>query len=80
MFETRGRSNITGYVGDKYYIVKNPVRLNNSIAVLLPKDWLDAVAMGRDIKHFLIDASNDTFLTIKPHFEDLTADSLSARD
>lgn len=80
MFENRGRNNIQAYVGDKHYVVKKPVRLHNSVAVLLPKDWLDAVSMGRTIRYFLIDTNNDTFLVIKPHFEELPAGILPASD
>lgn len=80
MFEKRGRQNLIDYVGDKRYVIKNPVKLHNSIAVLLPKDWLEAVAMGREIKRFLVDTDNDTFLIIKPDFEGLPAGHSPASD
>ena len=72
MFETRGRKNLDAYVDGKLYVVKRPVKLSggSSFAVVLPKDWLDSVSIGREVKYFLLDV-RDTQIIIKPHFESI---------
>lgn len=69
-FETKGRKSQFAYVDGGYYLVKKPVVLKSSLAVLLPKDWLDEVSMGRVIKYFLLDV-RQADIVLKPHYDEL---------
>lgn len=74
MIETRGRKGREIFVDGSFHAVKKPIKLCNSLAVLLPKDWLEGVAMGRGgvgaIRYFVVDTSHDIFVTVKPCFEE----------
>ena len=74
MFETRGRKNRDAYVDGKLYVVKKPLKIGAteraSIAVVIPKDWIESVSLGKEIKYFLLDI-RDTHIILKPHFDDI---------
>ena len=72
MFETRGRQSREVYIEGSLYLAKKPIKFNKSMAILLPKDWIEAVGMGRPIKYFLLDV-RDTFIQVKPYFDELPA-------
>ena len=62
------------YVDGGYYIVKRPVYLGKtektigSVAVTIPKEWLDAIGSGKTLHYFLLDMK-DTMFVVKPYFE-----------
>jgi hypothetical protein len=69
MFEQRGRKNVEAYVDGVYVMVKKPVHITKTAtAVILPKEWIDAVSGGREIKYLLLDV-RDNQIIIKPHFD-----------
>jgi len=71
MFETKGRKNTEVYVDGGLYIAKRPVHFNKkTTAIIIPKDWIDSVSMGRELKWFLLDV-RQTDIIVKPYFEDL---------
>lgn len=74
MFETRGRKNLEAYVDGGYYIVKKPINFAGSLAVVLPKDWLESISLGRKITYFLLDPK-DTQMTIKLFFGELPGEA-----
>ena len=75
MLETRGRKSTEVYVDGDMYVVKKPLKLRGSVALLLPKEWLDiaSAVAGKevaDVRYFLLDVK-DTLLTIRPYYESI---------
>ena len=72
MFERR--KNMEAYVDGEYYTVKRPIYLGKtartagSVAVTLPKEWLDSIGYGKQLHYFLLDVK-DTMVVVKPYFE-----------
>lgn len=70
MFESRGRKSTEVYIDGGFYIAKKPLHISNSISLLLPKGWVDAVSMGRELTYLLLDV-RDTQIVVKPYFDKL---------
>lgn len=73
MFEGKGRPNKEVMIEGKLYLAKKPLNLAGSVAVVLPKDWLEAVSMGKDIRYFLVDVSSLAQIVIRPYYASLPA-------
>ena len=73
MYENKGRPSQEVYIDGKLYLAKKPLNLAGSVAVVLPKDWLEAVSMGRDIRYLLLDISSLSQIVVKPYYDVLPA-------
>lgn len=70
MFETKGRKNVVAYIDGGLYVVKKPQALGGTLAVLIPKEWVDAVSLGRTLRYFLLDI-RQADIVVKPYFDEL---------
>lgn len=73
MLGNKGRPNQEVYIDGNMYIAKKPLMLSGSVAVVVPKDWLEAAAMGREIRYILINTDSLAELKLKLYYDKLPA-------